>query len=209
MLSVPSPPAAFEHLLLTDKPVKDNARSMENARKDSVIGRRVAILVANHVDGAVISAMSKALQAGGASIKIIAPRLGEVVCYEGHNYKGEDECKLIKVDHSLATVSSVLFDAVFIPGGQLSAEILCKDANAVLFVKEAYKHGKAMGACDEGVILLTKAAQFAGTLEGELQAPGVITCEDDTVDNAFIKRLVAAVAQHRFTERTDLESIVA
>ncbi len=206
---MPPSSARFGYTPRKNKPVKDNSLSMKNAFKDSVIGRKVAILVASHVDGAVISAMSKALQAGGASIKIIAPRLGEVMSYEGHNYKGEHEGKPIKVDHSLATVSSELFDAVFIPGGQLSAEILSKDANAVLFVKEAYKHGKAIGACDEGVILLTKVAQFAGILECELQAPGVITCEGDMVDNAFIKRFVAAITQHSFNERTDLESIVA
>ena len=51
--------------------------------------------------------------------------------------------------------------------------------------------------------------QFAGILECELQAPGVITCEGDMVDNAFIKRFVAAITQHSFNERADLESIVA
>ena len=78
------------------------------------------------------------------------------------------------MDHSLPTVGSVLFDAVFVPGGQRSVSALCADAHAVLFVKEAYKHGKAIAASDEGALLIAKAARSAGAPDGEFQEPGVI-----------------------------------
>lgn len=177
----------------------DPALSMANTRKDSIVGRKVALLVANNVDGAAIDAVRKALEAGGAAIKLIAPRLGEIKSSEG---------KVIKVDHSLPTVASVLFDAVFVPGGQRSVEALCADANAVLFVKEAYKHGKAIAASDEGAMLIAKAARSAGTPDGEFQGPGVIGASGKTANGAFVKSFVAAIAQHRFAERPDLDAIV-
>ncbi|MEO6117979.1 MAG: DJ-1/PfpI family protein [Methylotenera sp.] len=176
---------------------------MTNTR-NAIAGRKVAILVANHIDAAVIHAVRKALESGAATVKILAPQLGEIKSDEGHNYKGQNGGKLIKVDHSFAKISSILLDAVFIPGGQLSAQALCQDANAVLFLKEAYLHGKAIAASDEGVMLLTQAA---GKLQ--FQEQGVITSAGNAVDKAFIQHFVEAVAQHRFTERMDLELVVA
>ena len=116
---------------------------------------------------------------------------------------------MIKVDHSLPTVGSVLFDAVLVPGGQGSVDALCADANAVLFVKEAYKHGKTIAASDEGATLIAKAARSVGTPDGEFQGPGVIAASGKAVNDVFTKSLVAAIAQHRFPERPDLDLIVA
>ena len=133
-------------------------------------------------------------------MKLIAPPLGEI--------KGMDGTT-IKVDHSLPTVASVLFDAVFIPGGKRSVAALCADANAVLFVKEAYKHGKAIAACDEGALLIALAAHSAGKADEKFAGPGVITASGKTVSSAFVKSFIAAIAQHRFAERTDLDMIIA
>ena len=199
-MAVPKPPAGAKGIPRTDKPAKDPALSMANGRRDTITGRKVAVLVADGVDGAAIDTVRKVLQAGGAAMKLIAPRLGEVKSKAG---------KMIKVDHSLPTVGSVLFDAVLVPGGQGSVDALCADANAVLFVKEAYKHGKTIAASDEGATLIAKAARSAGTPDGEFQGPGVIAASGKAVNDVFTKSLVAAIAQHRFPERPDLDLIVA
>lgn len=197
-MAIPKPPAGPKPR--TCKPAKDPALSMANARRDSIVGRKVAVLVADGVDGAVIDAVRKALQAGGAAMKLIAPRMGEIKNKAG---------KVIKVDHSLPTVGSVLFDAVFVPGGKGSVDVLCGDANAVLFVKEAYKHGKAIAASDEGALLVVRAAISAGTPDGEFQGPGVIAASGKAVNDAFTGNFVMAIAKHRFAERPDLDLIVA
>lgn len=199
-MAVPKAPAGTKPVSRSDKPAKDPALSMANARRDSVAGRRVAVLVADGVDGAVIDAVGKALQAGGAAMKLIAPCMGEIKNKAG---------KPIKVDHSLPTVGSVLFDAVFVPGGKACADVLCADANAVLFVKEAYKHGKAIAASDEGALLVARAAISAGTPDGEFQGPGVIAASGKAVNDAFTGNFVTAIAKHRFAERPDLDLIVA
>ncbi len=199
-MPLPAPPAGSDNVPRTDKPKRDAALSMAASRTDVIVGRKVAVLVANGVDAAAIDAVRKALSAGGATLKLIAPRLGDVKSADG---------KPIKVDHSLPTVASVLFDAVFIPGGSASVTTLCTDANAVLFVKEAYKHGKVIAASGEGTQLVAAAARSAGCAGGEFAGPGVVAASDKTVTHAFVKSLVVAVAHHRFPERKDLDAIIA
>ena len=199
-MAVPAPPKGAENLPRTDKPKTDAALSMASARKVAVVGRKVAVLAAAGVDGKAIKAMRQALEAGGATVKVVVPRLGELSDSDG---------KPVKVDHSLPTVASVLFDAVFIPGGKASAVALCADANAVLFVKEAYKHGKAIAASGDGAMLVTRAAQSAGAPDGQFQGPGVLLSSGSASSDEFVKRFIAAIAMHRFAERKDLDSIIA
>ena len=197
-LAVPPPPAGSENVLQTTAPNSDAALSMALARRDSAAGRKVAVLVADGVDTAAIDVMRQALETVGATLKIIAPRLGEV--------KGE-KGTVLKVDHSLATVGSVLFDAVLIPAGKTS--VLWNDAHAVLFVKEAYKHGKPIAAVADGAKLLATAARSAGCIDGEFAGPGVFKAAGKIVTTGFVKSFVQSLAQHRFPDRKDLAAIIA
>lgn len=173
--------------------------SMVHARKDLIVGRCIAVLVANGFERDRFTAVRAALLAGGASLKIVSPRLGEVKCNQGHS---------LQVDNSLAIVGSVMFDAVYIPGGQRSVEALCRDAHAVLFVKEAYKHGKAVAASNEGGMLITRAAR-SSVMSDVFKGPGVITAGPNTPTEDFVTSFIAAVANHRFSERPDMGAIVA
>jgi len=199
-MAVPPPPSNTKKLPRTDKPKTDAALSMASTRKDAIIGRSVAVLIADEVDAAIIPALRKALLASGATLKLIAPRLGIFKNRAGKN---------IQADHSLPTVGSVLFDAVFIPGGPRCAEVLCADANAVLFVKEAYKHGKAIAASNAGSMLIAKAAHSAGLTKGVFPGPGVVAVTGKKTSNALVATFIAAIAMHRFPERPNLNAIVA
>ena len=199
-MKLPAPPPGAANLPRTNKPAQDAALSMDPSPKESIVGRKVAVLVADGADSAAIGTMRRALEAGGASMKLIAPRLGEIKSGDG---------KMLKIDHSLPTVSSVLFDAIYVPGGKRNAEMLCADANAILFIKEAYKHGKAIAASDEGLMLINKSASSAGAVNGEYQGPGVTLASAKKVNGAFAKEFVSAIASHRFPTRPDLKNIVA
>ena len=102
-----------------------------------------------------------------------------------------------------------MFDAVFIPGNEESAQQLCADANAILFVKEAYKHGIAIAVSDGGVLLLNKALQPDESLQAKFKDIGVIIELGETVNIAFIDKFIKAIVQHRFNGRPNLESIIA
>ena len=199
-MPVPPPPVGAEEVPRTDEPEMDPALSMANTRKESIAGRKIALLVADKVDGAAVDAMRKALEAEGAATRLIAPRSGEITSSQG---------KTLKVDHSLPTVGSVQFDAVFVPGGQGSADTLNTNAHAILFVKEAYKHGKAIAASGEGAKLIATAARSAGTPNGVFAGPGVLVLNEKTINAPFTKNFTAAIAMHRFNERPDLALIVA
>ena len=199
-MPVPPPPKGTEDVPYTNEPEMDRALSMANSRKESIIGRTIAVLAAHGVDGKAVDAMRKALENTGATMKLIAPSLGKIKAAGGEQ---------IDVDHSFPTVGSVLFDAVFSPGGEKSVAVLCADANAVLFVKEAYKHGKAIAATEGGARLIAKAAISAGAADGKFRGPGVIDATGKAVNDAFIKKFISAIAKHRFPERPDLADIVA
>ncbi|MGV8835165.1 catalase [Cellvibrio sp.] len=173
--------------------------SMAHTRKNVIVGRCVAVLVGNGFEGARLMALQEELVACGASVKMIGSRLGEVKCSQG---------RALQIDKSLATVGSVMFDAVYIPGGHRSVEALCKDANAVLFVKEAYKHGKAVAASNEGGMLITRAAR-SSVMSDVFKGPGVITAGPNTPTEDFVRSFIDAVAAHRFSERPDMGAIVA
>jgi catalase len=173
------------------------ALSMASTPKDSIQTRKIAFLVADGFDEAAVATMTKALQAEGALPKFVAPRGGTLLGAKG---------KELKVDFSLLTTSSVLFDAVYVPGGTQSVATLRRDADAVHFINEAYKHCKAIAATGEGVDLLL-ASYFASALqdkEGAAQATAaangliVNTAADARkVADAFI----AAIAEHRYWVR--------
>lgn len=177
----------------------ESSLSMAHTRKHVIVGRCVAVLVGNGFEGARLMAVRDELVASGATVKMIGSRLGEVKCSQG---------RPLQIDKSLATVGSVMFDAVYIPGGHRSVEALCRDANAVLFVKEAYKHGKAVAASNEGGMLITRAAR-SSVMSDVFKGPGVITAGPNTPTDDFVKAFIDAVATHRFSERPDMGAIVA
>lgn len=197
-IAVPAPTHSADEMVIHNLVVEPSF-SMNNARKDLIVGRCVAILVANGFERERFTAVRTALVAGGASLKIISSRLGEVKCNQG---------QALSIDHSLATVGSVMFDAVYVPGGQRSVEALCNDAHAVLFVKEAYKHGKGIAASNEGGMLITRAAR-SSVMSDVFKGPGVITAGPNSPTDEFVKAFISAVANHRFSERPDMNAIVA
>ena len=160
-------------------------------------GRKVAILAMDGVEAIQLTAMKQSLKQAGV--------MSEVVSKFGGEIKGLDG-KAIPVDKTFLTSASVLFDAVYVPGGAQSIEALKADGEAIHFVDEAYKHCKAIAATDEGVEFLKfsaiKSANLASNGYRVQQDQGVITgqgAKDAQVSQAFIE----AIAQHRYWMRTD------
>jgi catalase len=163
---------------------------MANTVKDSIATRKVAILAADGVDDASLARVTKALAAEGAQGKIVAPRLGQLVGAGGEAHVA---------DFSLLTAASVLFDAVFIPGGQKSVQALSAERDAVEFVTEAFRHCKTIGAMGEGVDLLRACPGLPE--DGD---PGVIAGSNGQI----VKRFVEAMAEHRHWTRKGKNRLV-
>ncbi|GAA4232274.1 catalase [Streptosporangium album] len=151
----------------------------------SVATRKIAILAADGVDAAQVEAVRAALTTMGAVCEVLAARDGAV---QGEG--GEQ----VAVTRALSTTASVLYDAVVVPGGEASVGVLSEDGDAVHFVSEAFKHGKAVGALDAGAELLRVARV------GTSPQPGVVIGERGATED-FTSAFAAAVAAHRHPAR--------
>jgi catalase len=141
------------------------------------------VRVCDGVRAADIDEVRTVLTGDGATLDLIAPADGAVAGHDGGQ---------VSVDHALPARRSVLYDAVFVPGGSDIAA-LAGDGAAVLFVAEAYKHGKAIAATGHGVELLEKA-------QVPIDGPGVVATAAEP-ESGFAESFRVDVARHRHYTR--------
>ncbi|WP_116788596.1 catalase [Flavobacterium psychrotrophum] len=155
--------------------------------KPTIESRKVAIVCADGVDEQAVLDIKEALIKQGAKGCVIAPYNGVV--------KGDAGGELA-VDFTFLTSSSVLFDAIYIPGG-LDLNELSQDSDVLDFLSDAYRHCKVIGAQAGGLDLLSGTG-FASKIHNE--DDGIII--DREVDNqAFAAKFITAMANHRFWAR--------
>ncbi len=150
----------------------------------SIVGRKVAVLAAEGVDAGGLAAMRKALMSAGATVKVLSSRLGEIRGAAG---------EAVKVDELMVTMPSVVFDAVLVAAGARSVASLRGSGDAVLYVREAYKHGKAICAMGDGAELLDTAGIAVG-------APGASRGPADG-STQLAGTFIADIAMHRHWSR--------
>jgi catalase len=161
-------------------PVQERASSpalqIIGRMKATLKGRAIGILIANGSDGIVIGALCKAATDAGASVKIVAPRVGGIEVADG---------TMLMADAQLAGTPSGLFDAVAIVLSTEGAKSLCMESAAVDFARDAFNHLKAIVVDQGGQSLLEKANVWA---------------DAGTFDSSNIDRFIVA-AQTRQWER--------
>ena len=151
------PPAAKSAAKILDLPLSP-ALQIIGKMKATLEGRCVGILIDEGSDAAAIRALRKAAEEAGATVKIVAPKLGGATL--------SDRRKL-PADGQLAGTPSVVFDAVALVLSDDAGKRLAKEGAAVDFVRDAYGHLKAIAA-DTGAQALLKAggiAKDAGVLD--------------------------------------------
>jgi len=113
--------------------------------KDLLQGRKIGILVENGSDGAVVEKIRKAATDAGATVMIVAPKVGGVKLANGSR---------LAADGQLAGTPSVLFDAVAVILSDQGAQALSMESAAIDFVRDAFGHLKAISADKGGQALL-------------------------------------------------------
>ena len=174
---------------------KSAALSQEHTTKTAK-GRKVAILAADGVDGAQIAILEGALSAAHVSAEIVSKFGGMIKSVDG----GE-----IEVDQTFLTAASVVYDAVYVPGGAQSITALKAHGEAMNFLQEAFKHFKPISASGEGVDLLIQSdltgidlSQTNGKIADQF---GVVTLRDPLKMVAFAQSFLDAIKEHRFWKR--------
>lgn len=158
------------------------ALSMANTIK-TIKTRKIAILVSNTTKDTSFVKMKSALEKAGAQVKLIAPKFGFI--------GSEND---LKIDHSIQTTSSVLFDAIYLPGGYENLNALRNIALVQNFIKDAFMHCKPIAGEAEGKDLFVQAVgSDYETSEGILF-------------DSNPKEVIDLIAQHRFWGREEILS---
>jgi len=153
--------------------------------------RRVAILVANGVDGKNVREIYSSLLKDGAVPRLVGNMLGKVKTSAGDP---------LDVEISLEAGPSVMYDAVIVPDGDKSSELLARNAHAIDFLREQYRHCKPILALGGGADLLTKA-MIPATLPDGSDDPALLI-------DASLDAFKEALAGHRsFARETDPPSV--
>jgi catalase len=148
--------------------------------------RRVAILIADGVEGEPLERLQAALIEAGAVPRLLGARLGGYETAEG----GE-----LQSDATFENTPMVLFDALALPAGKLAVERLAKFGHVAEFIQLAYRHGKAVLAFGESKGLLEANGASAQLPDGNAD-PGVILGNASQA-GALIGRFLQAIQQHR------------
>lgn len=119
--------------------------SQANTLFDSIATRKIAVLVADGFSMKNFKKMNEALQNEGAIVKLIGIHGGIVSCDTNMEHT---------VDHSIMTTESVLFDALYIPGGKTAVESIKQESKFIKFINETFKHCKAIAIDDEAEDLI-------------------------------------------------------
>lgn len=194
-------PADYQPLQVEGKLKKSKALSMADTIKDSIKSRKIAILTADGVDAKSLNTVKSAILAEGGVVQVIAPRLGTV--------KADDNSE-ISVEESFLTAASVLYDAIYVPGGMKSIATLKAEPDAIHFLNEAFKHCKAIAADDMAIEVL-KATYFSKELPKDFSDETVLKEGLIMGNNAanLAKQFIKAIAQHRFWNREKLRKVPA
>ncbi|RTL92326.1 catalase [Ancylobacter aquaticus] len=154
-----------------DLPASPALSIIQNGPK-SFKGRKVGVLVSNGCDGTLLTALQAALAAEGATMELVAPKVGGVETADGTK---------IPAHHMIDGGPSVLFDAVALLLSEEGAERLTGEAAARDFVADAFAHCKFIGFTAAALPLMAKAGVAPDADEG------LIALEEDASVDAFVE----------------------
>jgi len=157
-----------------------------------IVGRKVALLAADGIDGAALAAVQAALQQAGAMVEVVAPRIGPVQASSGTPPVASA---------SLENAPGVLFDAAVLPDGAAGVGLLSQQGLAREFVQLVYRHAKPLLVLGAGRGLATAA----GLPVDGAEDPALVVVDGGDAQ-AGTERFIEALAAHRWPQRERLLS---
>jgi protease I len=120
-------------------------------------GKRVAIVVTDGFEQDELEKPRQALEDAGARTEVISPKSGNVKGWK-HTDWGND----VPVDKDLRSANPNEYDALMLPGGQMSPDNLRMDETAVQFIESFVRSGKPIAAICHGPLTLIEAGGVKG-----------------------------------------------
>ncbi len=167
---------------------KSPALSQTHIKSDTIATRQIAVLLAEGFNEKNLLEKKKAWEAQKATLKLIAPHGGTVRADSGKEYP---------VDASLLTTESVLYDALYIPGGEGSIALLKKQGKVLKFINEMLKHCKTIAFDGEAVTL------------HEISAAQKFKDDKSIFINAKPQAIAVEIANHRNWDRESATEFIA
>jgi catalase len=192
-LGMPLPAPMPRALARTPRPEVKRSASLSLLARPGDGGirtRKVAVLVADGIDGRSVARVQSALRAAGAVPRLVGVRIGPFKTSTG------DE---MQADASMENEPAVLFDALVLPDGAAGVKALLKVGQTLEFVKDTYRHCKAILAIGESHALL-QAAGTPMSLPGGVPDPGIVLGNFKSIGRD-VQDFIKAVARHRHPER--------
>ena len=194
-------PDDYQPIIVKSSIENSPALSMEHTVKDTIKTRKVAFLVAEGVNENSVEQVKKSLEAAGAVVELIAPKLGFVI--------SENDVEFA-IPKSFLTAASVLYDAVYVPGGTNSVAALAAEPDAIHFLNEAFKHCKAIAA-DEDARQVLEQTYFYKKIPKDFTeevalTTGIIVGNDN---NKLALHFIKSIGMHRFWDREKAEKVPA
>ncbi|TAL25535.1 MAG: catalase [Aquabacterium sp.] len=152
--------------------------------------RRIAILVADGVDGSSVAAAQEALLAAGAVPRLVGKRIGAVKPAKGAT---------LQADASMENSPAVLFDALVLPDGEAAVAALARDGQTAEFIVNQYRHCKPILAVGAATQLLDRAG-VSPTLPNGDADDGLLVASAGGTGQA-LPAFIEAVARHRHFAR--------
>lgn len=193
-MELPDPmPKAIEQTLTPEVDVSPALSLTARPGNGGVRTRKIAILVTDNVDGASVMTIANALIAAGAVVRMVGGRIGSFATTDG---------QVLDADASLENNPAPLFDGVVIPDGKEGIQTLAADGRATEFVREQFRHCKAMLAVGNGALLL----DAAGVPSEARNTNGLI--QSDASDKKSTEKFIKALELHRhFSRESDPPAI--
>ncbi len=189
-LALPNPAPAE---VLKSPPLSLMARPGDPAH--ALRGRKVALLIANGVEGAAITQLQAALLEQGAVGRLVGPRIGPFKTASGD---------LLNADASLENEPGFLFDALVLPDGAEAVAALAQDGHTAEFIKDQFRHCKTILVLGASRDLLVKAGVPVSMDKSLLQGGTGLIVADTGKETAAIAAFLEAMAKHRhFGRETD------
>ena len=156
----------------------------------SIRTRKVALLVADGVEGEALAAVQAALFQAGAIGRLVGPRIGPFTTASGET---------MQADASMENEPGFLFDGLVLPDGEAGVELLATDGHTAEFIKDQYRHCKTILALGASRVLLADARVPASLPDGTPDA-GVLLAGSGQAAGA-IEAFIEALGMHRHPQR--------
>lgn len=151
---------------------------------DTIKTRKIAALLEDGFDYDEFTLVCQKLVEEGAVVHVLSAGFGRVYSADG---------RPVKVDHTFLTVDAVLYDALYIAGGEKSQQSIMNTPRALAYIDDDVKHSKAIAIGGDGLHQFNSVS-LLGQIENDLSIISIRSMQD-------IAFFIGAIAAHRNWQR--------